>query len=194
MFTKLFVTALVALPIVAATSAQCTRSYTVAAGDICDAISAKENVSTYQLATLNPSINAECTNLQIGQVLCLGTEGEDCQDVWVVEADDTCDSIAECASTNATMLLLNNPNINDQCTNIYIGQVLCVADQVQSPPLPAGIPSPSVASGFGTAPATAVAPIQTSAAAPAQTSAASSDGDDDNLPWCDELEGDDSEW
>ena len=72
-----------------APASTCSRFYTVVAGDTCDAICAKENVSSYvpsshsvrsytslnslprsfQLATVNANvINAQCTNLDIGEV------------------------------------------------------------------------------------------------------------------------------
>ena len=47
----------------------CARNYTVVAGDTCDGISAKENVSSFQLASVNnATINADCTNLCPGEV------------------------------------------------------------------------------------------------------------------------------
>jgi hypothetical protein len=56
---------------VLATNANCTRTYTVVAGDICDGISRAMNVSTYQLAAVNSDIiDAQCGNLQIGEQLC----------------------------------------------------------------------------------------------------------------------------
>ena len=49
--------------------AYCDRNYTVVAGDFCDGISAKENVSTYQLATVNADkIDVACDNLALGEV------------------------------------------------------------------------------------------------------------------------------
>jgi len=175
---------------VPAFAAQCTRSYTVKAGDYCDAISASQNSSTYQLAVLNPTINNGCTNLGIGQVLCLGTANEDCSTTHVVQTNDVCDSIMSTYNINATLLWSNNPNIDADCTNIYEGQVLCVGDKVQVPPAPSsGIPTPSPS----VVPAsTSEAPSQTVAnVAPAPTSAPTDDGsdddDDENLPFCDEI-------
>ncbi|KAF7351732.1 hypothetical protein MSAN_01606400 [Mycena sanguinolenta] len=74
-FAALLVTALSvsATPLEARQS--CTSSYTVVGGDTCNAIAAKTGVSTATIFSLNPSINSGCTNLQIGQVLCLSTGG-----------------------------------------------------------------------------------------------------------------------
>ncbi|KAI0788969.1 hypothetical protein BC629DRAFT_1288136, partial [Irpex lacteus] len=104
-------------------AASCARQYTVKEGDYCDAISAAQNVSTYQLATVNPSIDATCSNLQIGQVLCLGNEGEDCKTTFVVQSGDSCEGIQSRHGINSTVLYHNNPQINSDCTNIYIGEV-----------------------------------------------------------------------
>ncbi|KAJ7622231.1 RlpA-like double-psi beta-barrel-protein domain-containing protein-containing protein [Roridomyces roridus] len=53
----------------------CTSSYTVVSGDFCNLISQKTGVAVATIESLNPSINSGCTNLQIGQVLCLATGG-----------------------------------------------------------------------------------------------------------------------
>ncbi|GJJ13031.1 hypothetical protein Clacol_007280 [Clathrus columnatus] len=147
------------LPLVAST---CTRSYTVKSGDTCDGISASQSVSSYQLAANNPSINAGCTNLAIGQVLCLGTQGQDCDDTLVVEDGDTCDDLISCAGINFTIFWHNNPTINSGCTNLYIGQVVCVASQVVAPAM--GVSEPAPASSV--APPPAAASIHASSAAP----------------------------
>ncbi|KZT64809.1 carbohydrate-binding module family 50 protein, partial [Daedalea quercina L-15889] len=101
----------------------CSRNYTVQAGDICDSISAAQNVSTYQLATVNPGIDTHCDNLTPGEQLCLGYVGSDCTDTYVVQANETCDDVASAYSMNSTVLLNNNPNIDADCSNMYIGEV-----------------------------------------------------------------------
>jgi len=157
----------------------CTRNYTVQIGDICDGISAAQNVSTYQLAIVNSGIiDSNCTNLQPGSTLCLGWAGEDCDTTYVVQAQDTCDAITAAYGINATLLYGNNPQIDSACDNIYVGEVLCIASTIESPP--AGTASID----------TAIPTTATAAALASATSAstdASSDDDDSNLPYCDEL-------
>jgi LysM repeat protein len=46
-------------------------TYTVQPGDNCGVIAEAENVTVADLQRLNPAINAECTNLEVGQVLKL---------------------------------------------------------------------------------------------------------------------------
>ncbi|KAF8986612.1 hypothetical protein BDQ17DRAFT_1436164 [Cyathus striatus] len=122
-------TAVLAVVVNGQISPSCTRTYTVQPHDFCDLISAKENVSTYQLATVNSGIiNADCTNIFAGEVLCLGLQGQDCTQVSVVQpTGDSCTSIASAAGIDITTLLDNNPNVNTDCTNIFPGEVLCVA-------------------------------------------------------------------
>ncbi|KAI0635466.1 hypothetical protein C8Q77DRAFT_1255961 [Trametes polyzona] len=109
----------------------CARNYTVVAGDTCDRIGAKTATPTFQLQTVNADkIDAACDNLFVGEALCLGLVGEDCNIVHVVEAGDSCFSIAEDAGTTVDIILANNPNVNSDCTNIGLGEVLCAADHI----------------------------------------------------------------
>ncbi|KAK0235291.1 hypothetical protein EDD85DRAFT_842488 [Armillaria nabsnona] len=140
--------AVVALPFVArSVVAHCNRQYTIQEGDICDSISAANNVSTYQLATINAGyIDSTCSNLQIGATICLGYLNEDCSDTYVVEAEDTCEDIADGFSIDEATLYNNNPNINDKCTNIYVGEVLCVASSIAVPPAGTSIAATAIPS------------------------------------------------
>ncbi|GJE98015.1 LysM domain-containing protein [Phanerochaete sordida] len=106
----------------------CDRTATVQSGDTCDGISAAQNVSTFQLAHVNPGIDAGCDNLQPGEVLCLGTAGEDCSTVHTVQSGDSCAAIADGAGIPVATLLHNNPNVDPACDNIGIGEVLCTTD------------------------------------------------------------------
>ncbi|KAJ7139036.1 hypothetical protein C8R44DRAFT_727150 [Mycena epipterygia] len=155
----------------------CNRHYTVKEGDICDSISAANNVSTYQLKTINAGyIDTGCGNLVPGASICLGYAGEDCSTTYVVAADDTCEAITEShAGVSSAVLYANNPQINAACDNIYIGQVLCVASSVQVPPV-AGAP-----------PAATTADSTTAEAAPTAAPQDEEDEDDSDLPFCDEL-------
>jgi hypothetical protein len=41
----------------------------------------------------------------------------------VVKSGDTCDEVSSVAGINSTILWANNPQIDSQCSNIYIGEV-----------------------------------------------------------------------
>jgi len=178
MFFRSLVTAAI-VSVVAAGS--CTRDYVVKEGDYCDKISAAEGVSTYQLAVINYGIiNDECSNLVPDQQICLGYGGEDCTTVYTIVADDTCEGIAAAHNVNTTILHENNPQIDPECSNIYIGEVLCVATTVIVPP-------PISDKSYPT-PSTAVPPVKTPEPTASTPKPDGSDGnDDEDLPWCDEL-------
>ncbi|KAF8326834.1 uncharacterized protein EI90DRAFT_2998980 [Cantharellus anzutake] len=144
----------------------CTRNYTVIKGDTCDAISQTHNVSTYQLAVLNPTINSGCTNLEISQCLCLGSSQADCTKTYTVSVGDYCQKISDEFGLSGAMLYANNPYISAVCDNIDIGQVLCVDKAYNVPPLQPNQPKPSI----DPTPKKEVYP-------PKPTS-------DDDLPWC----------
>ncbi|KAG5731543.1 hypothetical protein E4T56_gene5484, partial [Termitomyces sp. T112] len=119
-----------ASPLAVRDNSVCNRNYTVVLGDTCDSISAAQNVSTFQLALDNPTVAAECKDLQAGQVLCLGLEGQDCSIVQVVAEGDSCNNITMSANITLATLRANNPNVNANCTNIYPGEVLCTASEL----------------------------------------------------------------
>jgi len=156
--------------LVPALATSCTRTYTVRDHDICDSISAANNVSTYQLAVVNPVINSDCTNLFQGQTLCLGTSGGDCTTTYVVKPNDDCYVVSSAFNINTTVLSDNNPQLNADCSNMYIGEVLCVAGTVTVPSAPP----------HDKTPATKI-PTTATPAMPQHTD----DGDDSDLPWCD---------
>ncbi|KAI0051351.1 carbohydrate-binding module family 50 protein [Auriscalpium vulgare] len=109
----------------------CARTYIVSSGDTCDKISASQNVSTFQLATVNEAIiDTACDNLAIGEVLCLGITGQDCSDVHIVASGDSCDLVSEAAGIPLSTLLINNPNVNSDCTSIDVGEVLCTSSTI----------------------------------------------------------------
>jgi LysM repeat protein len=203
MFTKVVSLVFLALPFITQyASAKCSRTYVVKEGDYCDSISQANNVSTYQLAVVNQGV-MDCTKLYPGQSICLGIVGEDCKTTYIVRDGDTCDGIQAKTGINATLLYTNNPQINKRCTNIYIGEVLCVANVVAVPAAPSGgvssvvvPPSTAVPANPG---ATSIHPHHSSphsympphhsptlTHAPAAHSPTPSP-DDDDLPYCDEL-------
>ncbi|KAF7372502.1 hypothetical protein MVEN_00112100 [Mycena venus] len=141
-FSALLVTALAvsASPFAPLEARQgCAQTYTVASGDTCAAIESRAGVSDAQLHALNPSINGGCTNLQIGQVLCLSSGGGSppsggCRQTYTVVSGDTCAAIESRTGVSDSQLHALNPSINGGCTKLQIGQVLCLGGGGVSPP------------------------------------------------------------
>ncbi|KIJ43258.1 carbohydrate-binding module family 50 protein [Sphaerobolus stellatus SS14] len=109
-----------------AVSAVCTQSYVVQKGDICNVIALSRGISASQIFILNPNA---CPNIFIGQRLCLFDSAYNCQPVVdVIQPGDSCFSIATAFKITLTELFSLNSNIDSvSCTNIFPGEVLCVA-------------------------------------------------------------------
>ncbi|KAJ7739412.1 hypothetical protein B0H16DRAFT_1324954 [Mycena metata] len=119
---------------------ECTQNYTVVSGDTCSVIETKTGISDTQLHALNPMINSGCTSmlpihllcqyvlsfflpdLSIDQTLCLGV----CAETYTVVSGDTCNAIETRTSISDTRLHALNPMINSGCTNLSVGQTLCL--------------------------------------------------------------------
>ncbi|KAF9455898.1 hypothetical protein BDZ94DRAFT_1178953 [Collybia nuda] len=117
------------------TSTECTRKTTVQKGDNCDTISERAGISRYWLGLLNPAINANCSNLVGGTALCIDSAINTCGAVYAVKGTEgACIGIASTLRIPFETLLNLNPNVNAQCTNIYVGEVLCTAKKVPGTP------------------------------------------------------------
>ncbi|KAJ6586073.1 hypothetical protein B0H19DRAFT_927299, partial [Mycena capillaripes] len=100
----------------------CAQTYTVVSGDTCSAIESKTGISDAQLHTLNPAINSGCTNLEIGQILCIqaGTGGDEgCTQTYTVKSGDTCSAIESNHGVSDAQLHALNPSINSGCTSMF---------------------------------------------------------------------------
>ncbi|KAJ7228066.1 hypothetical protein C8J57DRAFT_1147505 [Mycena rebaudengoi] len=110
----------------------CNQTYTVISGDTCSAIESRTGVSDAQLHALNPGIDSGCTNLQVGQTLCLpggaGGGGDGCAQTYTVVSGDTCSAIESSTGISDAQLHALNPAINSGCTNLQVGQTLCLPE------------------------------------------------------------------
>lgn len=106
---------------------ECNRFYTVQGGDTCDRIGKNENAPSWQIRFENSDfIDVECSNLYPGERICLGVVGRDCQQVHVVQPEETCASIAAASGlTTEGFRSANWRAVGDDCF-IYVGEVLCV--------------------------------------------------------------------
>jgi len=149
----------------------CARdAYKIQVGDYCDLIAAAHNSTTYQLAVSNwPVINEAGTNLALDGTLCLGIQDQDCQANYVVQPGDYCDLIASKTGINSTMLMANNPQIDEACDNIYEGEVLCVAPTLLVTPAPEGFVMPGSSFESSATASTSASPVTTTSATAATT-------------------------
>ena len=123
------------------TAAGNVRTYKVKAGDTCGTIASELKTTVEALIRANRTINEDCSNLKIDDLLRLpvtatptagattgrvtstpkpGTARE-----YTVRAGDTCSDIAANQKVDVTALIQLN-NLDANCTNLKIGQVLKV--------------------------------------------------------------------
>ncbi|KAF8214313.1 hypothetical protein K438DRAFT_1503863, partial [Mycena galopus ATCC 62051] len=103
----------------------CTQTYTVVSGDTCSHIEAITGVSDATLHALNPAINSGCTNLSIGQTLCLSESGSGGTQTYTVVSGDTCSHIEAITGVSDATLHALNPSINSGCTSMFPFHHLC---------------------------------------------------------------------
>ncbi|KAJ7312754.1 hypothetical protein DFH08DRAFT_1044001 [Mycena albidolilacea] len=130
MFTRGFVL-LMTMPLFALSATlnvreTCAREYTVKHGDTCDFIAVENNVSISQL---HLNLGGLCV-LVPRSTICLGYTGRDCTTTCVVGPDDSWGTIEDAFSINAVLLYGHNPQIDANCDNLYIGEVLCVSSDI----------------------------------------------------------------
>ncbi|KAJ7669789.1 hypothetical protein B0H17DRAFT_949075, partial [Mycena rosella] len=100
----------------------CPQTYTVMSGNTCLLIESKTGVSDAQLHALDPSINSPCTGT-FPFHLCMSIVADF---TYNVVSGDTCVSIESKTGVSDSQLHVLNPPINGGCTNLQIGQVLCI--------------------------------------------------------------------
>lgn len=98
------------------------NTYTVVSGGNCQAIAHSNSVATGTLIIIN-QILPGCTNIQVGQVLCLPQK---CT-TYTVASGDTCISITAAYGLPLQQFLAWNPSINTGCDNLLAETDVCVS-------------------------------------------------------------------
>ncbi|KAI8579136.1 hypothetical protein K450DRAFT_244058 [Umbelopsis ramanniana AG] len=141
---------LAALFLVSSGDALCSANYKVVAGDTCASIESANSISDTLFHSLNPVVKSDCSNLKVGQAVCLkSTETTTftatptaapaftgCAYAYVIKANDTCSSMEALTGISDAEFHKLNPSINANCTNLAIGQTICLAGKpaVVQPP------------------------------------------------------------
>jgi hypothetical protein len=112
------------------TAATCLSGnmYTTQNGDTCDSIALAQGVSAATMYYINPNI-LNCSDIITGTSLCLPLT---CTDLYSVEANDTCTTIAVESYIASADVMNWNSQLNGNCSNLvspdpYWGSVLCVS-------------------------------------------------------------------
>ncbi|KZZ91305.1 carbohydrate-binding module family 50 protein [Ascosphaera apis ARSEF 7405] len=126
-----------ATPTATPTPGKCEKTATVNPGDSCWAIASANGISLEDLISLNPEVNSGCTNLVVGQKLCLAkgnsapskppTGDGKCKKTYTIKGGDSCWSIANANGISLEQLTSWNSGIDSGCTNLYAGDSICVS-------------------------------------------------------------------
>jgi LysM repeat protein len=98
------------------------NTYTAVSGDNVNLIAQKTNVATGTLLAINQLL-PDGSDLQGGQVLCLPFT---CQTHTVV-TNDTCSQLSDSVGISLQSFFGYNPTINVYCTNLILGQNVCLS-------------------------------------------------------------------
>jgi hypothetical protein len=74
----------------------------------------------------NPEINNDCTNILLDEAYCVGGGGSACGTVYTVQSGDSCSGIVSSQGITQAQLNALNPQIDEACDNLGVGENLCV--------------------------------------------------------------------
>lgn len=104
---------------------QCTESYTVPEGETCDSLGASVGADQTAILTMNPGISCEGT-LPSNEPLCIRGWQPICT-LNETATNTTCDGLASQWNITQPDFVNYNDNVNDNCTNLVVGQPYCVS-------------------------------------------------------------------
>ncbi|KIJ27014.1 carbohydrate-binding module family 50 protein, partial [Sphaerobolus stellatus SS14] len=119
----------------------CYARYTVQSGDTCGAIIQSHNLALSDFLTWNPELNAQCTNLLLGESYCIFAQPSSsdppvptnaapgsispCHKWYTAVSGDSCFEIAQNEGCTVQDLMTWNPSLGTSCL-VLIGVAYCV--------------------------------------------------------------------
>ena len=132
-------------------STACAKSDTAVPGDDCNVVATRNRITRAAFLSLNPTINAQCTNLIAGNQYCVQAARDrpirTCAKSQRVREGDTCDALAKRNGITLATFYSLNPTIDANCSNLLLGQSYCVKKALNG----TGQPRYPLPSGTGTA-------------------------------------------
>ena len=158
----------------------CDVFHMVGEGDQCAAIAKQYGITLSQLVEYNPEVKADCTGLWLGYYVCVSVIGVDpsstitppptttptngiatptpirpgmvdnCDTFYKVEEGDVCSDIAQNYGITLGQFVKYNPEVNADCSGLWLGYYVCVSIIGDSPTPPTttstptnGVPTPT---------------------------------------------------
>ncbi|KAJ6013997.1 hypothetical protein N7540_008588 [Penicillium herquei] len=140
----------------------CERFYLVESGNDCYDIALEANIALTDLHTWNPALGSDCSSLEAGDYVCLGTSGQPttmtsgtavpatpsptqtgmvsgCLRFYYVESGDDCYDIALDAGMSLDDFFSWNPAVSD-CSDLEVGFFVCIGTSGQATTVTSGTP------------------------------------------------------
>ncbi|KAK7039900.1 hypothetical protein R3P38DRAFT_2696023 [Favolaschia claudopus] len=102
----------------------CSTYYNVQSGDNCNLIESKFHIGFSDILRWNPEVSTTCSNLNLASYCVLGSGA--CSKLYTVVSGDSCGAIESKQSITDAKIHAENTWINSACSNIQIGQNICV--------------------------------------------------------------------
>ncbi|ESK89423.1 hypothetical protein Moror_16166 [Moniliophthora roreri MCA 2997] len=145
--------------IAAGTTTRCGKWYKVQSGDFCQLVALNNTITLDLFEAINPSINADCTNLVVGLYYCTrptadwnetssepattttvapptatpsGTTNA-CFTWYVIQPGDFCGLVQAQFGITFAQLQFWNPSLLSDCSNLLLGEAYCVSGATQPP-------------------------------------------------------------
>jgi LysM repeat protein len=129
-------------------------TYTTKEGDTCDSIALRYSVASAAVQSANTDQISNCSSVKLGRELCIPLT---CDRLYVLDDQDTCDSIERATDIDLGGLRAYNPWINYFCDNlvptVWIhGRILCLSPQGGqynvTDPIPGVVVAPGETTGY----------------------------------------------
>lgn len=114
----------------------CNAWYKISSGDTCEVAAAKNKITVDQLRSWNNQLGSTCNNLWLGYYACVGVPGaaapmpgivSNCKRYSLVVSGDSCEIVSQRYGINVNDFKKWNTYINAQCTNIWLGALVCTS-------------------------------------------------------------------
>ena len=134
-------------------------------GDTCQLITLNQTISLGLFYAINPSLDAGCSNLELGVNYCVrptadwnstGTSAiataptttpsgttADCYEYYTVQSGDFCGKIEDMFAITMGQLQTWNPSLLSDCSNLALGEAYCVNGAEEPPSGETPSPSPT---------------------------------------------------
>ncbi|KAK0745455.1 hypothetical protein B0T18DRAFT_306414, partial [Schizothecium vesticola] len=112
----------------------CNAWYKVSSGDSCEVTAAKNTITVDQLRSWNTQLGSTCNDLWLGYYAYVGVPGaatpipgivSNYKRYTLVVSGDSCEIVSQRYGINVNDFKKWNTYINAQCTNIWLGALVC---------------------------------------------------------------------